>query len=85
MRRVDYRTAVYGFLIAFFWLVLGAILLVALPEVFREFQAYRLLAFGLILMVLMVVRPQGMLSGDRGGAPEPEPEAPTLARPEHPR
>jgi branched-chain amino acid transport system permease protein len=65
--------------------VLGAILLVALPEVFREFQAYRLLAFGLILMVLMVVRPQGLLSGDRGGAPEPEPEAPTLARPERPR
>jgi branched-chain amino acid transport system permease protein len=55
--------------------VLGATLLVALPEIFREFQAYRLLAFGLILMVLMVFRPQGLLSGESGGAPEPEPEA----------
>jgi len=42
--------------------VLGATLLVALPEVFREFQAYRLLVFGLLLMVLMIFRPQGLLS-----------------------
>jgi branched-chain amino acid transport system permease protein len=42
--------------------VLGAALVVALPEVFREFQAYRLLVFGLLLMVLMVFRPQGLLA-----------------------
>ena len=42
--------------------VLGATLLVALPEVFRELQAYRLLVFGLLLMVLMIFRPQGLLS-----------------------
>ena len=42
--------------------VLGAALLVALPEIFRDFQIYRLLAFGLMLMVLMVFRPQGLLT-----------------------
>ncbi|MBI4012477.1 MAG: ABC transporter ATP-binding protein, partial [Candidatus Rokubacteria bacterium] len=50
--------------------VLGAVLLVALPEVFRDFQAYRLLAFGLMLMVLMVFRPQGLLTLDPGVAKE---------------
>jgi len=42
----------------------GATLLVTLPEVFRDFQRYRLLVFGLMLMVLMVVRPQGLLVTD---------------------
>jgi branched-chain amino acid transport system permease protein len=42
--------------------VLGATLLVSLPEIFRDFQAYRLLAFGLMLMVMMVFRPQGLLT-----------------------
>jgi len=62
--------------------VLGAVLLVALPEVFRDFQAYRLLAFGLMLMVLMVFRPQGLLTLETGAVKEepdlaaaPEPEA----------
>jgi len=44
--------------------VVGATLLVTLPEVFRDFQRYRLLVFGLMLMVLMVVRPQGLLVTD---------------------
>ena len=33
---------------------LGAAIIVALPEIFRDFQVYRLLAFGLLLMVLMI-------------------------------
>ena len=41
--------------------ILGAAMIVALPEVFREFQSYRLLVFGLMLMVLMIFRPQGLL------------------------
>jgi branched-chain amino acid transport system permease protein len=41
--------------------ILGAIVIVALPELFRDFAAYRLLVFGLMLMVLMVFRPQGLL------------------------
>jgi branched-chain amino acid transport system permease protein len=42
--------------------VLGATLVVAMPEVFRDLQRYRLLVFGLMLMVLMVFRPQGLLT-----------------------
>ena len=41
--------------------MLGAVVIVALPELFRELQAYRLLVFGLMLMVLMIFRPQGIL------------------------
>jgi branched-chain amino acid transport system permease protein len=65
--------------------VLGAVLLVALPEVFRDFQAYRLLAFGLLLMVLMVFRPQGLLTAETGREQEEpdraasEPETPARA------
>jgi branched-chain amino acid transport system permease protein len=42
--------------------VLGAIVIVALPELFRDFAGYRLLFFGLMLMVLMIFRPQGLLA-----------------------
>ena len=41
--------------------VLGAAVIVALPEIFRDLASYRLLAFGLALMVLMIFRPQGIL------------------------
>jgi branched-chain amino acid transport system permease protein len=42
--------------------VLGAIVIVALPELFRDLAAYRLLVFGFALMVLMIFRPQGILA-----------------------
>jgi len=52
--------------------VLGATLVVALPEMLRDFQRYRFLVFGLMLMVLMVFRPQGLLSfRGRSGLPQP--------------
>jgi branched-chain amino acid transport system permease protein len=55
--------------------VVGAILLVALPEVFREFAQYRMLVFGLALMVVMIFRPQGLLGCGRRwrAAPAAEP------------
>jgi branched-chain amino acid transport system permease protein len=40
---------------------LGAVLLGLLPEVLREFAAYRMLLFGLIMILMMIFRPQGML------------------------
>ena len=40
--------------------ILGAAVIVALPEIFRDLALYRLLAFGAILMVLMIFRPQGL-------------------------
>jgi branched-chain amino acid transport system permease protein len=42
--------------------VLGAVLLVAFPEIFRDFQVYRMLVFGLLLMILMIFRPHGLLA-----------------------
>jgi branched-chain amino acid transport system permease protein len=42
--------------------ILGATIIVALPEVFRGFELYRMLVFGLMLMVLMIFRPQGLLT-----------------------
>jgi branched-chain amino acid transport system permease protein len=41
--------------------VLGAILLSILPEFLREYGAYRMMSYGLILIVLMALRPQGIL------------------------
>jgi branched-chain amino acid transport system permease protein len=39
----------------------GGVLVAYLPERFRGFQDYRLLAFGLALMVLAIWRPEGLL------------------------
>jgi len=41
--------------------VLGAMILVGLPELLRELEAYRLLGFGALLVVVMLTRPQGLL------------------------
>jgi branched-chain amino acid transport system permease protein len=45
--------------------MLGAAVIVALPELFRDLADYRLLVFGLMLMVLMIFRPQGLLAPRR--------------------
>jgi branched-chain amino acid transport system permease protein len=42
-------------------IILGAFLLIALPEIFRDFQDYRMLAFGIALVFMMVFKPQGLL------------------------
>ena len=44
-------------------LIAGALLLIALPELFREFQDYRMFAFGSALILMMVFRPQGLFGG----------------------
>jgi branched-chain amino acid transport system permease protein len=41
--------------------IVGAILVVYLPERFRELSDFRVLFFGLALMVLAIFRPQGLL------------------------
>jgi len=41
--------------------VLGAILLTILPEALREFAQYRMVIYSLLLIVLMITRPQGLL------------------------
>jgi len=41
--------------------VLGAILLTVLPEALRGFAQYRMVIYSLLLIVLMITRPQGLL------------------------
>ncbi len=66
--------------------VFAAILLIGLPEFFRELQQYRMLAFGAAMVAIMVWRPRGLLAhrdptirmrersppADGAGPPEPE-------------
>ncbi len=42
-------------------IVVAAFLVIGLPELFREFAGARMLVFGLVMMVMMVIRPQGLL------------------------
>jgi branched-chain amino acid transport system permease protein len=41
--------------------ILGALVLVGLPELFREFEDYRLLVYGAVLVIMMLARPEGLL------------------------
>ncbi len=41
--------------------VVGAVLYISLTEGFREFAQYRMVLFSLILVIIMIVRPQGIL------------------------
>ncbi|MEG0053206.1 MAG: high-affinity branched-chain amino acid ABC transporter permease LivM [Comamonas sp.] len=41
--------------------ILAAIILTVLPEVAREFSEYRMLIFGLVMILMMIWRPQGLL------------------------
>lgn len=41
--------------------VLGALFLIGLPELFREFSDYRFLFYGIALMAMMIFRPEGLL------------------------
>jgi branched-chain amino acid transport system permease protein len=43
--------------------ILGAITLTVLPEVLRGFAEYRMVIYSLLLIVLMITRPQGLLGG----------------------
>jgi branched-chain amino acid transport system permease protein len=53
--------------------VLAAVCITLLPEVFREFGSYRMLVFGLAMVVIMIWRPGGLLRVRRR----------TFFRPEH--
>jgi ABC-type branched-subunit amino acid transport system permease subunit len=41
--------------------VLGAVLLTVLPEALRGFAEYRMVIYSLLLIILMITRPQGLL------------------------
>jgi branched-chain amino acid transport system permease protein len=41
--------------------IVGALALVGLPELLREFDEYRLLVYGAVLVAMMLVRPEGLI------------------------
>lgn len=45
--------------------IIGALILILLPEYLRALSEYRMLAFGAILVAMMVFRPQGLISNVR--------------------
>lgn len=45
--------------------IIGAFVLILLPEYLRAFADYRMLLFGAIMVSMMVFRPQGILTGRR--------------------
>ncbi|MFO1371600.1 MAG: high-affinity branched-chain amino acid ABC transporter permease LivM [Candidatus Competibacteraceae bacterium] len=53
--------------------MLAAIAITVLPELAREFDEYRMLAFGLVMVLMMIWRPQGLVPAAR----------PRLELPEH--
>jgi branched-chain amino acid transport system permease protein len=45
--------------------IIGAVVLVGLPEVLRDFAEYRLLFYGAILVGIMILRPEGLIASAR--------------------
>lgn len=48
--------------------LVGAAVLTLLPEIARPLAEYRLVTYGLVLVAMMVARPQGLISPQRAGA-----------------
>ena len=47
--------------------VLGALALIVLPEIFREFELYRMLCLGGAMVLMMVFKPSGFIAAKRLG------------------
>lgn len=45
--------------------IAGAFVLKGLPEILRDLESYRILAFGALLVVMMIYRPQGLIPSTR--------------------
>ena len=48
--------------------IIGGLVLIGLPEILREFAEYRLLIYGVALVLMMLVRPEGLLPEPEGSA-----------------
>jgi branched-chain amino acid transport system permease protein len=42
--------------------VIASILLIGSTELFRELEQFRMLAFGLAMIIIMIVKPRGLLA-----------------------
>ncbi len=55
-------------------IILGVAALIALPEAFRQFEAYRMLVFGATMIIMMLFRPAGLIPAKRMGTRSEEKE-----------
>lgn len=55
-------------------IILGAAALIVLPELFRGFELYRMLAFGAAMVIMMLFRPAGLIPAKRVGTRSEERE-----------
>ncbi|GAB6144719.1 ABC transporter permease subunit [Desulfocicer niacini] len=55
-------------------IMLGVVALIALPEVFRGLEAYRMLVFGATMIIMMLFRPAGLIPAKRVGKRSEEKE-----------
>jgi len=62
--------------------ILGALVLKGLPELLRELQDYRILFFGALLVVMMIVRPQGLWPAGRAMMERRRPPQPDEGEPQ---
>lgn len=62
--------------------IAGALVLKGLPEILRQLQDYRLVAFGALLVVMMIVRPEGIIPSRRRRLEVHAGEGPPLANQE---
>ncbi len=46
-------------------IIVAAFVLIAVPEVFRELENYRMLAFGAIMTIMMIIKPEGLIPASR--------------------
>lgn len=54
--------------------ILAAIALTILPELARGFESYRMLIFGLVMVLMMIWRPQGLIPAKRPQIKLPQPK-----------
>jgi branched-chain amino acid transport system permease protein len=45
--------------------VLGSLALIGLPEILRSVNEYRIVAYGALLIIMMILRPEGLLPSAR--------------------
>jgi branched-chain amino acid transport system permease protein len=46
-------------------IIVAAFVLIAAPEIFRELENYRMLAFGAIMTTMMIIKPEGLIPASR--------------------
>ena len=57
--------------------IVGALVLIGLPELLREFAEYRLLVYGAVLVGMMLLRPEGLIPIIGAGASSTRPRTKT--------